>query len=267
MRLPTVLLISLLLFGAGVGFAAENDHAALRKRAQKYYNNGNYKDALELLQRLCLEVENDPRLVGGDLSMAWQSLQQLNRLSELDRFREAVVARHGGNWRLLLAAAQSYAGNQHWGHMIAGEFERGGHRGGGKYVNAIQRDRVRALQLMQQAMAPAEDDPAAAEVARFYLSFGRMIHQFHGQSRSWRLHALTDLDALPDYEPGYGYGYDRPPLGASVDSEGRPIYHRLPRDWASAVTDGERWRWVLQRAVQLIPELTPWVLNACASCF
>ena len=47
----------------------------------------------------------------------------------------------------------SYNQNNHWGYMVAGEFHRGSHRGGGKYVNALQRDRVRAMQLMNRALA------------------------------------------------------------------------------------------------------------------
>ena len=265
MRLPVILLTTLMLFASVSGYAAETDHSAIRKQAQEHYKDGNYKDALALFKRLCLEVENDPRLIGLDFNQAWYSLQQLNRLNELDKFREEVIAIHGNNWRFLLTAAHSYTGNQHWGYMIAGTFERGGHRGGGKYMNAIQRDRTRALQLMQQAMPLAEDDSAVSEVAQFYVVFGHMLNQFRGQSQSWRLHTLTDLETLPDYEPGYGYEYGRQPAGASVDSEGQPIFHRLPDTWASAETDGERWRWVLQRAVELNPNLKIQILYSYAT--
>ena len=82
--------------------------------------------------------------MGADFTQAWQCLRQLGRLDELDRFREEVLERHGDNWRLLRDVARSYSQNTHWGYMIAGVFHRGSHRGGGKYVNAIQRDRVRA---------------------------------------------------------------------------------------------------------------------------
>ena len=265
MRPLKILLISMMLLTTGAGFAVGEDHAAIRRHAQKQYSDGNYKDALLLFQRLCLEVENDPKLVGADLTQAWQSLQQLDRLSELDEFREQVIARHAGNWRLLLAAAQTYSHNNHWGFMLAGEFERGSHRGGGQSVNAIKRDRTRALQLMQQARGLAEEDPAKGEVAHYYLAFGQMLNQFNGQSNSWRLLTLTDLEALPDYEPGYGYEYGGGPAGASVDAGGQPIFHNLPRSWESAETDGERWRWVNQRAVELAPNLEAQVLYAYAT--
>ena len=62
--------------------------------------------------------------------------------------------------------------------MIAGEFERGKHRGGGKFVNAIQRDRVRALQLMNQALKLTARESARSEVANFYLEFAHFFVKF-----------------------------------------------------------------------------------------
>ena len=194
-------------------------------------------------------------MVGKDFTQAWQCLRQLNRLHELDTFREAVIQAHSGNWRLLRDTARSYSQNIHWGYRVAGEFQRGSHRGGGKYVNAIARDRVRALQLMHQAMKLAEVDPLKSETAQFYVEFARMLLQFRGSNQAWRLQYLTDLTRLPDYEPGYGYEYNRQSQGAPVDAEDQPIFHRLPKSFESSGSDGERWRWLLARAMVLNPNL------------
>ena len=78
--------------------AAEPDHADIRRQAQKAYKDGNWKDAYQLFRRLCLETENDPKMVGRDLMQAWQCLRYLNRLNQLDKFREAVIKRHNNNW-------------------------------------------------------------------------------------------------------------------------------------------------------------------------
>ena len=138
-----ILMMTFLLSTAS-GWAADGTHQQIRKEANRAYADGNWKDALELYQRLCLEIKNDPKMVGKDFTQAWQCLRRLNRLNELDAFREKVIHRHADNWRLLLDAARSYSQNTHWGYMVAGEFHRGHHRGGGKYVNSIARDRVRA---------------------------------------------------------------------------------------------------------------------------
>ncbi|MGD2184469.1 MAG: MG2 domain-containing protein [Desulfobacterales bacterium] len=249
-----VLIVILLLLAASAG-AQDATHQQIRRKAQMAYTNGHWKDAFERYRTLSLEMKNDPKMVGKDFIQAWQCLRQLNRLNELDAFREKVIERHADNWRLLQDAARSYSLNTHWGFKVAGEFHRGHHRGGGKYVNAIARDRVRALQLMQQAMGPAEEHPAKTETAQFYMQFARFIQQHRGANQAWRLQYLTDLTRLPDYAPGYGYESDRRTRGAPVDAEGQPVFHRLPQHFERATSDGERWRWLLARAVRLNPSL------------
>jgi len=263
--MKTILCImTLLLMASGAG-ANETADRQVRQKAQSAYKNGNWQDAFEQYRRLSLKIKNDPLIVGKDFTRAWDCLRQLNRLNELDQFREAVIEQYAGSWRLLLDAARSYSQNIHWGYMVAGKFHRGPHRGGGKYVNAIARDRVRALQLMHHARAFADEDPAKSEVAQFYLEYARIIQQYRSGGLAWRLQYLTDLSRLPDYEPGYGHAYDILVRGAPVDAQSQPIFHRLPKSLESARSDGERWRWLLARAAALNPELKPHVDYTWAS--
>ena len=37
------------------------------------------------------------------------------------------------------------------------------------------------------------------------------------------------------------------------EQEMQPIYYRVPKTFADAVNDGERWRWLLARSVELAP--------------
>ncbi len=222
-----------------------------RQRAQDAYKNRNYRDAYEIYRRLTLAADADPLAVGVDLSVATQCLQQLNRTNEIDAYREAVIDAHGDHWRLLQAAAWNYLTLPHQGFIIAGEFQRGNHRGGGRVVNATERDRVRAMQLMAQAMplALADDDRSGA--AEFLLTFSRILLNNRGYAEAWRLQYLTDLKTLPDYDQGWGYAGGT--AGAPVDDEGNPVYHRLPRTFDQARTDGQRWRWCLAQAMEIDP--------------
>ena len=89
---------------------------------------------------------------------------------------------------------------------MGGEFKRGPHRGGtAKYVNTYERDRIRALQLMQQALDSVgkEDDKPAA--GAFYMDLANQLMGNRGYALAWRLQYLSDLSTLPDYEDGY-YG-------------------------------------------------------------
>src|SRR5690606_27165406 len=121
-------------------------------------------DALEVLRRRLAASTTSPTEVAKGLPQAVQCLQQLNQLDQFDDLVEKTVEVHGGQWQVLLAAAQQYQQIPHYGFLIAGEFERGSHRGGGQIMHATHRDYVRALQLLVKALELAEksDDPKAA---------------------------------------------------------------------------------------------------------
>ncbi|MEI6809793.1 MAG: alpha-2-macroglobulin, partial [bacterium] len=248
--------------------------ADLRKKAQKLNNDGNYKDALEIWQPLAVDQKNDPSLAGSDMLMAVTCLQALNRDNESDDFREKLVGIHSNNWRILYAAGQSLFGAQHYGTIIAGKFERGPHRGGGRYVNSFERDRCRALQLMEQARSLVEIASAASgadqnlkrSLASFYLEYAQMLMGYRGYQDAWRLQYLTDLSKLPDYEEGYwrgDYGGNSP-RGAPVDKEANPVFHKVPKQWAASLSDGERWRWMLLQAMELDPGTSSTILTQYA---
>ncbi|MDX1564565.1 MAG: MG2 domain-containing protein, partial [Phycisphaeraceae bacterium] len=234
-------------------FSQNPEPAALRAQASQRYRDGNYKDAYEAYRKLALDQESDPKLVGGDLRQAINCLQRLNRVHEIDAFREKVIDTHPKNWRLMRDAAQTYMQVNHWGYLIAGEFRRGRHRGGGLFASAYERDRVRAMQLMVKAMKLAENEPNKKQVAQLHLSFANMVMQNRSGGRAWRLQALTDLTKLPDYVRGRRYrGHST--AGAPVDADGNPVFHHMPDSFEKARTDGQRWRWLLAEAVKLDPD-------------
>ncbi len=218
----------------------------------KTFQAGNFKDAYEGLRQLALDPADDPLKVGNDLTTAVQCLNQLGRTEEFDEFVEAVIGVHQKNWRLLDTAAQVYADINHFGYVIAGKFSRGHHRGGGRYVNSIQRDRVRALQLMQQALELTKAETDKRALAQLHLHFAQLLLNA-GNHEPWRLQYLTDLGQLPDYDEGYAW--NRGDRGAPVDADGNPIFYHTPKSYPDAHSDGERWRWMLSQAVEFDPSL------------
>jgi len=226
-----------------------------REAAAKQMKDGNFKDAYEAYSRLALDPDDDPVRVGEDLARGRACLQSLGRQNEIDAFFEEVIAAHRANWRLLRAAARQYVNYMdHDGFIVAGEFKRGPHRGGGTYASAYERDRVRALQLMRDAMKAADRDANKADVGDFYLDLALMLLDRRGTSEAWRLQYLTDLATLPDYEEGYYGRYGgRGPRGAPVDADGNPVFYHIPKSWETAASDGERWRWALMQAAECGP--------------
>ena len=226
--------------------------------AQKKMAAGNFKEAFEDFRKIGLDPKSSAKSLPETLNHAVQCLQNLSRINELDDFREQVVAVHKENWRLLQAAAQSYLQIEHNGVIIAGKFQRGPHRGGdGKHVHASERDRVRALQLLTQAMPLALKDDNKADAAQFHAVFGQVLLNGMGHSEPWKLQVLTDITTLPDYEDGYwqwGWrGQQQSAHGAPVDEDGNPIFYSTPKSYADAKSDGERWRSMLAQTMELQP--------------
>jgi uncharacterized protein YfaS (alpha-2-macroglobulin family) len=254
------------VLGVGLTFAvaavwlAAADRASpqqRRDRLLKTFQAGNWKDAYDGLRKLALDPKNDGPEVGSDLSTAITCLQQLGRIDEVDEFREAVIAAHPKNWRLLDTAAQTYATNDYWMHagtIVAGKFYRGPKHGGrGRYVGSWLRDRARALQLMQQALPLTGKEKDKAAAAQFHLHFANRLLNGAARYEAWRLQYLTDLAQLPDYEEGYYGWYGGGGRGAPVDAQGNPVYYHVPKSYTAAKNDGERWRWMLDRAARLDP--------------
>ena len=229
--------------------------SGMSKKACKLKSEGNFKEAFELFRELALEKQQEPDLVGGDFLAALQCLRSLNRISEIDAFREAVIKKHANNWQLLQSAAQSFLSGQHFGFMIAGEFKRGSHRGGGEYTTSNQRDRIRALQLYFQAMPLAMENVDNSQKASFFQNFAKAIMFNRSYSESWRLQYLSNLEILPDYEKGYGGRYRGGARGAPVDVDGNPNFYYMPKNFKDSKSDGERWRWLLGKAKEARPDI------------
>ncbi|HEY2761938.1 MAG TPA: hypothetical protein VGI75_14375, partial [Pirellulales bacterium] len=238
----------------GIAIAQDSPKPPDRSLLQKQMQDGNYNDAYTGFRRLALDAQDDTLQVGSDLNAAIGCLNQLGRADEIDDFRDDAIKAHRQNWRLLMAAAESFVAPeaQHFGFIIAGKFWRGQHRGGGEAVNSLERDRVRALQLMADAIPLAEADAKKSDAADFWMALARMLLNNRGGDEAWRLQSLTDLQTLPDYDRGWYSGTAS--RGAPVDADGNPVFHHMPKSWSASQTDGERWRWALAQVTENNPQ-------------
>ena len=240
-------------------------HAATleERRAQgdKAMKDGNWNDALKIWRGILPLPENTGVNVAGDLSKALQCISNLNQWEKWDALVEDTIKTHPRDWILLRDAGLHYQSTQTWGTIVSGEFQRG-QRQGGKQVSSEDRDRVRSLQLFQEAMLKLEaSDAGPDDRAAFYALFIQSIMAREG----WEMQALTDLTKLPDYEENqyaygrgrWGRGYQHPygdERGAPVDEKGEPVFHQRPESWATAKSDGERFRWLLDQQGRQSPK-------------
>ena len=231
-----------------------------KEKALKLQQDGNFKEALEAYRSLILGPANDPQNAHDCLRWAVDCLRQLNQERDQDALCEAAVTAYPKNWRVLQVAAEMYFHSNHQGFLIAGQFERGQHRGGGQFANCEERDRIRALQLMRQAFPLLETESDHVGVGNFYLLLSDILMGFRGYDGAWQLQVLSDLETLPDTEEGYA-GRFSGAQGAPVDEAGNPVFYPLAKSFADARNDGERWRWALMQAVETDPNRTDEVLT------
>ncbi|MGQ9562323.1 MAG: alpha-2-macroglobulin family protein [Thermogutta sp.] len=239
-------------FAQAAGGTNVNDETRAQL-ARKLFKDGQFREALQLFEDSLSDPKADPIRVSEDLCRAWDCLVRLNLVSRIDSVIEKAVDVHAQNWRLLRTSAQLYLVIPHIGTIIGNEFQRGEDGNRGKPVNCEERDRVRAMQLMVQAIPLVEAEQNRGDAAQFHLDFADIILFGRGWSEAWRLQALTDLSQLPDYEEGWYFS--RNVRGAPVDEEGNPIFYFPPRTFDQAKNDGERWRWCLTQAKELNPGL------------
>ena len=246
----SLVLTGVLIMSSFMNAADDIDHASLRSTATSDMQKGNFKVAYESFRKLAFDPDNEPFRVGHDLYQAVNCLNRLGRTQEFDELIEAAIKVHSGNWRFLRSASQSYRSINHTGTIVGGEFQRGHNQGRGKYANAYERDRVRSLQLLDQARTLAVDE-SAADRGQLLYEYASAIQSGLGSLNSWRLQILTDLTTLPDLEESYWRGYRNE--GAPVDVDGNPVLHRIPLTFEAASSDGERWRWLLAEVERLQP--------------
>jgi uncharacterized protein YfaS (alpha-2-macroglobulin family)/tetratricopeptide (TPR) repeat protein len=253
-------LVLSLFFCHADAVAAADQASSRRERAAELQTQGNFVEAYDLYRQLAIDAgAAEP----ADIGYAVGCLNNLGRQDEIDEFLESAIAQHQGNWRILVAAAHQYTYTNHYGFLIGGEFRRGHHRGGGRWVNSIERDRVRALQLMEQARVLVINDAAVEDHERgsFFFDYANTIMGQRGTHEAWRLQYLSDLTTLPDYDDGHtSLGSS----GAPVDAAGAVVLYHVTGTFERAANDGERWRWLLNQAAVHAPRLEGATLNVFA---
>lgn len=238
-----------LLFLLFFAWSWAEDLPDLRKKADKCKKDRNYKEALTLWKSALEHPQAGGEKTGEDLVHAVECLSRLNHIKDADVLLESNAQRFAKDWRVLKKIALQYvyiSGN--YGVIIAGKFERGQHRGGGDWVDSFTRDRARSLQLFAQALPLAEADANTTDAGNFCSTFAENLER---QTSAFHMQRLTDLSTLPDWtDPRPGDSSLAP-----TNAHGDPLFFSAPSAWNLAKNDGERWRWLLDRAAQLNPTL------------
>ncbi|MEQ1907124.1 MAG: hypothetical protein ABL888_23265, partial [Pirellulaceae bacterium] len=211
-----------------------------RTAAKKLMDEGNYRDSLAMYLKVIRNKDAKDVELAEDWNYVVQNLQHLQQVQEFDVLLEEFHELHLNKPRFQKRLAMSLLNIEHFGFTTAGKFYRGSARGGGVWTSAQDRDRVRAMQIMQRAEKAVNDSDDKNLMAEYYWELSQLVSFDRMYGETWKLQELTDLATLPDYEPadqwgwrgrGWGGGANR---GAPVDAEGNPIYYKIPESWEKA---------------------------------
>ncbi len=233
-----------------VAFLLTTLHGSLHAQTnpEKLQKDGNYREAFNgFRKRLETSKSSEP---AKDLDLGIQCLQSLNQLQDADVFLEESIQRYALDWKVLAKAATLYSQIPHHGVILDSVFVRGNHRGGGTYINAQERDRVRSMQLVVQTMTRIPQNADVESLGSFY---SEAANRLQNTRAAWQLQILTDLSSLPDLDDGrYGY-HGGSGQGAPVQPDGSPVLYETPTSWETSKNDGERWRYLLGKASSTDP--------------
>ena len=238
-------------------------------RAEALREEGNVAEALDAFRAALTDPEGAAGLsteaFGAHVRSAILCLEALGREAECEAFLDEILAAHpfrpkmqrdqveeGCEFRVegleaappRIAVAGAFLSLPHHGSFVGGTFVRGSWNG--RSGNCAERDRVRALRILDELRpwADAMDKGARAALFGALETALRNGRTFGGAA--WRLQERTDLSALPEIDEPVVFPFDGGG-GAPVGPDGKPVFHALPESWDAAATDGERWRWALAR--------------------
>lgn len=185
--------------------------------------------------------------------------------SELERILEA----NRDDWRVMTAVAGSMASLPTAGTQTSGAFVYE-IAPGSEVISCANRRRVRRLQILRDALPLVRAEFQEAKTgeraedlekrgAQFYDAFISLFNREY-----WLRQELTNLDALPDYEPqNYEWARNRN-QGAPVDANGDPIFYPKPESFETAKNDGERVQALRMEEFDAIPSARGNILRARA---
>ncbi len=154
------LLLVLAITATAIDAAQPREERIALDQAAQAIRQKNYQDAYAHYRALALDPGATPSRAADSLKAAIECLEELARGEEADALRDATIAAHNDQWRVLLATAQTLAETTHTGYIIDGKFLREwapNHKG--QFVYCFRsRDRVLA--------ACGFRGPGGAELAR-----------------------------------------------------------------------------------------------------
>ncbi|MFA6930497.1 MAG: MG2 domain-containing protein, partial [Lentisphaeria bacterium] len=232
----------------------------MRAKAMDLLHKEHYAEALQQYQELLKQPVPERSFFWDDFISAETCLRHLQRVPEIDELLAEVLAHVPGDWWLHWQAGNFIRNLPAYGILQGGKFYRGEHRSSGTWINIQERNRRESLQHFEKARQLLQEQAASdSERISFFLDYAAAFLERDGNAllngnsglwnlsgKAWRLQQLSDLQRLPDWNSADNDTNDI--LGAPVNREGKTIFYTIPASYAEALSDGERFRWLLNEA-------------------
>ena len=166
-------------------------------------------------------------------------LAKLKRFDEAESLLDKAILERK-EFAVHVAYSQALGELPHYGKMVKGVFSRL-NEWGAPY-SSVEHDRVKRLKCLKAIMP----DLAKQTKLRQRWFWNEVVNalEMNGRNRgaAWKLQELTSLTEIPQIEEKRNWcGSDFEEGPAPVDENGEPFFYQLPKSWAEAKSDGERW--------------------------
>ena len=212
------------------------------KEASSLMEKGHYAEAFKAYEKIVFAFDGSPVTDGNRaqaLLDAPRCLAKLKRFDEAEPLLDKAVAERK-EFAVQVAYSQAIGELPHYGKMVKGVFSRL-NEWRDEY-SSVEHDRVKRLKCLEAIMPDLAKQTKLRQ--RWFWNEVISALEMNGRDRgaAWKLQELTSLAEIPQIEEKRNWGgsdFEEGP--APVDENGEPVFYQLPKSWAEAKSDGERW--------------------------
>ena len=212
------------------------------KKAAKLRDEGHFAEAYVAFTNVVF-AQDGVSVTDGDRAQALldapRCLAKLKRFDEAEPLLDKALLERK-EFAVHVAYSQAIGELPHYGKMVKGVFSRVNEWG--EHYSSVEHDRVKRLRCLE-AIMPELSKQTKLRQRWFWNEVVDAIEMNErNRGAAWKLQELTLLTEVPLIEEKNGWSRSDFEEGfAPVDENGEPIFYEVPRTWAAAKNDGERW--------------------------
>ena len=210
------------------------------KKAAKLSDEGHFAEAYVAFTNVVFAPDG-VSVTDGDRAQALldapRCLVKLKRFDEAEALLDKAILERM-EFAVHVAYSQAIGELPHYGKMVKGVFSRVR----GVHYSSVEHDRVKRLKCLEAIMPEVSKQTKLRQRWFWNEVVGALEMNGRNRGAAWKLQELTLLTEVPLFEEKNGWSRSDFEEGfAPVDENGEPIFYEVPRTWAVAKNDGERW--------------------------